>query len=162
MALIRWEPARELQTRQQQWGRRFGSAFDNQTGRSATAARRWAPALDVVEDGDSYVLRTDLPGVGEDKVNVEVEDNVLRISGERSAETSESREGYYRLERSSGTFARSVRLPEGVDAEGIEATYTDGVLELRIPKPEQAKPHRVEIGVAAKDAPAPAEGPAAA
>ena len=91
-------------------------------------------------------------------VTVEVEDNVLRISGERSTETSESRSGYYRLERSSGTFARSVRLPDGVDAEGIEATYTNGVLELRIPKPEEAKPHRVAISGGAKDEPAVSEG----
>jgi len=161
MALIRWEPARELHTIQQEFNRLFGSAFDSQTGRPVAAARRWTPAVDLVEDGDSYVLRADLPGVGEDQVSVEVEDNVLRISGERTSEKSESGAGYYRIERSSGTFARSVRLPDGVDAEGIEATYTNGVLELRIPKPEEAKPHRVAISVGAKDAPAVSEDAAA-
>jgi HSP20 family protein len=154
MALIRWEPARELHTIQQEFNRLFGTAFDSHTGSGPSARRAWVPAVDLVEDGDSYVLRADLPGVGEEDVKVEVEENVLRITGERSTEKSESRDGFYRLERSSGSFARSLRLPEGVDADRIEATYTDGVLELRIPKPEEQKPRRVAISVGAKSAPA--------
>jgi HSP20 family protein len=118
--------------------------FDSQTG-AATPARRWTPAVDLVEEDEQYVLRADLPGLSPDDVKIEVEDRVLTVSGERGSEKEERRDGYYRLERSSGSFSRSVRLPEGVDAEKIEAGFEHGVLEVKIPKPEQSKPRRVEI-----------------
>ena len=87
MALIRWEPARELQSIQQEMNRLFGTFFDSPTGRgNGGGLRRWIPAMDLVEEGDHYVLRADLPGVSEDDVKVELEDNVLTISGERRSE----------------------------------------------------------------------------
>jgi HSP20 family protein len=153
MALVRWEPARELSTFQQEVNRLFGTVFDSHTGDRATRARGWVPAIDLVEDGDHYVVHADLPGVGADDVKVEVQDNMLTIAGERRAEARERRHGYYRVERASGSFARSLTLPEGVDADSIEARYEDGVLELRIPKPAERKPHRVAISVAAKASP---------
>jgi HSP20 family protein len=157
MALIRWEPAREVRSIQHDINRLFGSFFDSPTRTvDGSAPRRWFPALDVVEDGDHYVLRADLPGLSEDEVKVEVEDRVLTISGERKSEREERKDGYYRLERASGTFSRSLRLPEGVDADGIEARFDKGVLEVRVPKPEERKPHRVAISVG--DAPAAIEG----
>jgi len=94
------------------------------------------------------VLRADLPGMREDDVSIELENNVLSISGERKHESAEGK-GFYRLERASGAFSRSLTLPEGVDAEAIAASFQDGVLELRIPKPEQRKPHRVRISAGA-------------
>jgi HSP20 family protein len=150
MTLIRWEPSRrsgELYSLQREFNRLFGTVFDSQTG-VARPARRWVPAVDLLEEGDRYVLRADLPGLTEDDVKIEVEDRVLTVSGERSSQSEERKDGYYRLERSSGSFSRSVRLPEGVDAEAIEANFEHGVLEVKIPKPEQAKPHRVEIKAA--------------
>ncbi|HEX5224060.1 MAG TPA: Hsp20/alpha crystallin family protein [Solirubrobacteraceae bacterium] len=151
MAIIRWEPARELQSIQQEMNRLFGTFFDNQTVSAApTGQRRWIPAMDLVEEDEHYVLRADLPGVREDDVNVELEDNVLTISGERRTESSERKDGYYRLERSSGTFARSLTLPEGIDPESIEAGFENGVLELRVPKPAEHKPRRVAISVGGK------------
>ena len=104
MALIRWEPARELNALQQEMNRLFSTAFDSQAssgGGNGAAARRWIPAMDLVEDGEQYVLRADLPGVDEDAVNVELEDNVLTISGERKASTRS---------KTTGTAASSVRL----------------------------------------------------
>jgi HSP20 family protein len=148
MAIIRWEPARELQTIQQEMNRLFGTFFD---GEGVTAenglARRWIPPMDLVEDDDSFILRADLPGVREDDVNVELEDNVLTVSGERRAEHEERKEGYRRVERASGRFSRSLTLQEGVDAERVEARFEHGVLEVRIPKPEQRKPRKVAISV---------------
>jgi HSP20 family protein len=138
MALIRWEPAREL--------RLLNSLFDTQTF-PHTATRRWIPAVDVVESDSHLVLRADLPGLSEDDINIELDDNVLTISGERKFAHEERRGGYYRVERSSGSFRRSMRLPEGVDPEAITANFDRGVLELTIPKPEQAKPHKVQIKV---------------
>ena len=153
MALIRWEPARELQTIQQEMNRLFGSFFDGPlaVNTSGEAVRRWIPPMDLVEQGDEFVLRADLPGVGEQDVKIELEDNVLTISGERRSEHEERKEGYYRVERASGSFSRSLTLPEGVDPEAVKANFENGVLEVRVPKPEQRKPQRVAINVANKE-----------
>jgi HSP20 family protein len=147
MALIRWEPARELATIQSEMNRLFNTMFEpsGQPNGQAGTVRRWVPAMDLVEDKDSFVLRADLPGVNEGDVNIELEDNVLTISGERKSEHEERKDGYYRVERASGSFARSLTLPEGVDPERIQASFDRGVLEVRIPKPEQRKPRKVTI-----------------
>jgi HSP20 family protein len=157
MALIRWEPARELQSMQSEMNRLFGTFFDSPTPRNGarTSLRRWIPAMDVVETDDHYVLRTDLPGLDESDVNVELENNVLTISGKRSTEHEERKNGYHRVERSTGSFSRSVTLPDGVDADGIEANFDKGVLEVKVAKPEQIKPRKVAIAVGS--APAAAE-----
>jgi HSP20 family protein len=151
MALIRWEPAREIQTVQQEMNRLFGTFFDSQAGGNGDPSpRRWIPAMDLVEEGDQYVLRADLPGLSEDQVKIQLEENVLTISGERKSQHEERREGYVRVERASGSFSRSLVLPDGVDPDSIEAHFDSGVLEVRIPKPEQPKPRRVAITVGEK------------
>lgn len=150
MALIRWEPVRELSTIQNEMNRLFNTFFDAPTtgnGSGGQGLRRWVPAMDLVETADDFVLRADLPGVKEEDVKIELEENVLTLSGERKAEHEERKEGYYRVERSSGSFARSLTLPEGVDAAAVNAKFENGVLEVRIPKPEQRKPRKVEISV---------------
>jgi HSP20 family protein len=146
--MIRWEPARELQAIQQEMNRLFGSAFDAQGGLgNGGGGSRWIPPMDLVEDDEHFVVRADLPGVEEKDVSVELEDNVLTISGERKSDTEQRKEGYYRIERAYGMFSRSLTLPEGVDAEGIKASFANGVLEVRIPKPEERKPRKVAINV---------------
>ena len=149
MALIRWEPVRELQTMQNEMNRLFNTFFDAPAPGNGgqTTLRRWIPAMDVVETDDHFVLRADLPGLNEGDVNIELDDNVLTISGERKAEHEQRNEGFYRVERASGSFSRSLTLPEGVDAEGIQASFDSGVLEVRVPKPEQQKPRKVQISV---------------
>lgn len=151
MAVIRWEPARELQSIQSEMNRLFGTVFDTQTG-DGGALRRWIPAMDLVEEGDEFVLRADLPGVREDDVKVELEDNVLTVAGERRSEHEQRADGYRRIERASGSFSRSLTLPEGIDPDGIAARFERGVLEVRVPKPEQRKPRRVAIDVGAAPA----------
>jgi len=143
MALVRWQPARELDTLQSEVDRVFDVFF----GASGTT-RRWVPAMDLVETEDQLVLRADLPGLGRDDVEIEVKDGVLTVSGERNAGNEERAEGHYRIERSFGRFARSLTLPDGIDADRISADFDDGVLEVRIPKPAERKPHRVAIGAA--------------
>ena len=147
MALIRWEPVRELNTIQNEMNRLFNTFFETTPGQGSHSAtsRRWLPAMDLVERESEFVLRADLPGLSEEDVNIEVEDNVLTISGERKSEHEERTEGYYRLERASGNFSRSLTLPEGVDPEKVQASFDRGVLEVRIPKPEQRKPRKVTI-----------------
>ena len=146
MALIRWEPARELHSLQNEVNRLFG-LFDSPTVRGSLAPREWIPAMDLSEDQGEYVVRADLPGVTDKDVNIEFEDNVLTISGERKAEHEERKEGYYRVERSSGSFHRSLTLPDGVEPNSVKATFDRGVLEVRVPKPEQRKPRKVSISV---------------
>ena len=140
MALIRWEPARELR----EVNRLFNTFFEPSTG---AVMRRWSPAMDLVETEDNYVLRADLPGVSEGDVKIELDDNVLTISGERKSAHEEAKEGYYRVERAYGSFSRTLTLPEGVDADSISASFDRGVLEVKVPKPEQRKPRKVEISV---------------
>ena len=160
MALVRWEPVRELSSLQGEMNRLFNTFFDTPATGSGNggAVRRWVPSMDLVETGDHFVLRADLPGLSEGDVAIELEDNVLTVSGERKTEHEEQKEGFYRMERSFGQFRRSLTLPEGVDAEKIAATFDKGVLEVRIPKPEERKPRRVEIAVG--DQPKTVEGDA--
>jgi HSP20 family protein len=150
MALIRWEPVRELETMQNEMNRLFNTFFDSPNAGAnggQSPVRRWIPAMDVVETGDHFVLRADLPGMSENDVKIELEDSVLTISGERKAEHEERKEGYYRVERASGTFSRSLTLPEGVNPDAVTAHFDKGVLEVRIPKPEERKPRKVAISV---------------
>jgi HSP20 family protein len=152
MALVRWEPVREISSIQSEMNRLFNSFFDTPTTGNGSATRRWLPAMDVVESDDHFVLTADLPGLGEEDVNIEIEENVLTVSGERKAEHEDKREGFVRVERSYGSFRRSLTLPEGVDAEAVSANFDKGVLEIRIPKPEQRKPRKVEIQVGERPA----------
>jgi HSP20 family protein len=149
MALIRWEPVRELNTIQNEMNRLFNTFFEANPGNggAGSALRRWIPPMDLVETEDDFVLRADLPGLSEGDVNIELEDNILTVSGERKAEHEERKEGYYRVERASGSFSRSLTLPEGVNPEAVRASFDRGVLEVRIPKPEQRKPRKVAISV---------------
>jgi HSP20 family protein len=148
MALIRWEPVRELNTIQSEMNRLFNTFFETTPpGNGGSTLRRWVPAMDLVETEGEFVLRADLPGLSQDDVKIELQDQVLTISGERKAEHEERKEGYYRVERSSGAFSRSLTLPEGVDPGAVKASFDKGVLEVRIPKPEERKPRRVEISV---------------
>ena len=144
MALVRWEPMRELNSLQGEMNRLFNSFFDEGTG--VGERRRWAPAVDLLEREDSLVLKADLPGLTEDDVQIEVRGDVLTIAGERKAEHEEKQNGYYRVERSFGRFSRSLQLPDGVDADRIAAAFDNGVLEVTIPKPQQRQPRRIEIG----------------
>ena len=139
MALVRWEPV--------SLNRLLDNTFfdGSTTGNRGNGVRRWIPAMDLVETDDHFVLKADLPGLNEGDVNIEVEDNVLTVSGERKSEHEDKREGYYRVERSFGSFRRTLTLPEGVDPEAVSATFDKGVLEVRIPKPEERKPRRVAI-----------------
>jgi HSP20 family protein len=147
MAIVRWEPLRELASIQNEMNRLFGTVFDAPNPSNGNTLRRWMPPMDLVETDDHFVLRADLPGLAEGDVSIEVEDNVLTVSGERKAEHETTKEGYHRVERAFGSFSRALTLPEGVDAESVTASFDRGVLEIRIPKPEQRKPRKISIGV---------------
>ena len=159
MTIVRWEPFRELSSLQTEMNRLFNAAFEGPGGGNG-GARRWTPAMDLLETEDEFVLRADLPGLSESDVNIELEDNVLTVSGERKTEHEDKREGFYRMERSYGSFSRSLTLPKGIDPEAVTAGFEKGVLEVRVPKPEQRKPRKITIG-AGGDEPRTIEGAAA-
>ena len=146
MTIVRWEPLRELGTLQNEMNRLFNSVFDAPPAGGNGAMRRWVPAMDLTETEDHFVLRADLPGLSEDDVKIELEDSTLTVSGERKAEHEEQKAGAYRLERAFGSFSRTLTLPQGVDPNGVTANFDRGVLEVRVPKPEQRKPRRIAIG----------------
>lgn len=135
MAFVRWEP---------EVTRLFTTLFDTPTTGQSAPARRWAPAMDLAESADHYVLRADLPGLAPDDVTIELHDRVLTVAGERRPEEPDGGR-FVRIERASGAFSRTVTLPEGVDVDAVAASFVNGVLEVRIPKPEQRKPRRVAI-----------------
>ena len=149
MTIVRWEPLRELGTLQNEMNRLFNTVFDAPAPGNGGTLRRWMPPMDLVETGDHFVLRADLPGLSEDDISIELEDGTLTVSGERKAEHESKSEGYYRVERAFGTFSRSLTLPKGINADAVSASFDRGVLEVRIPKPAERQPHRIAIGAGA-------------
>jgi HSP20 family protein len=140
MELIRWEPFDGLNRIQSRINDLFG---DRMNWNSAT----WYPPVDVLENKDSYVLRAELPGMKKEDFNLEVKDGMLTLSGERKSEKTTDGVKYRTVERIEGKFSRSFSLPETVKHDGIQATYKDGILEIHVPKAEEAKPRRIEVSV---------------
>jgi HSP20 family protein len=147
MAIVRWEPFRELtalQNEMSRWMNQFGGGVGATVGNGQTST--WLPAVDVWETDRELILSFDLPGIPEDKIAVELDDNVLTVSGERERTQERSEDRFYRYERRFGQFSRSVTLPAGIKEDDVKADYKDGVLEVRVPKPEEQKPKRIQIG----------------
>jgi HSP20 family protein len=142
MALVRWEPLRELAALQNEMSRFMSSALGEGNGQQ----RGWVPAVDVWETDKEVVYAFDVPGIPEDKISIEFEDNALTVSGERERTKEISDERFYRFERRFGTFSRTIGLPQNVSDDQIKADYKDGVLEVRVAKPETPKPRRIQIG----------------
>ena len=143
--LVRWEPFRELASLQNEMSRLMSNVFEG-AGNGGDVGRTWLPAVDVWETEHELVDAFDLPGVAQDKITVEFDDGTLTVGAEREQSEEVSKDRYYRFERRYGTFSRTVALPQGVDESKIRADYKDGVLEIHVAKPEQAKPKRIEIG----------------
>jgi HSP20 family protein len=139
--LVRWEPFRELGTLQSEMSRLMNGMLEG-NGRQS---QNWVPALDVWETPTEVVYAFDLPGIPEEQISIEVKDETLTISADREKTEETSENGFYRFERRYGTFARAVGLPQGVDQDNISARYENGVLEVRVPKPEEQKPKKIEL-----------------
>ena len=145
--LVRWQPFRELASLQSEMSRFMNGLFEG----PGNVTQSWVPALDVWETDSEIVYAFDLPGIPEEKISLEVADDTLTISAEREKVAEESGERFYRFERRYGTFSRAVGLPQGVDDTKIRADYKDGGLEVHVPKPEEAKPRRIQLGSAKAD-----------
>jgi HSP20 family protein len=134
--LAKWDLFRDLRSAEDEFDRIAGRAFSRDT---------WVPALDVRESEDRFDVTVDLPGLEPGDVNVTFEDGMLSITGKREFSAEDRGETWHRIERSFGTFARSMRLPQTADTERIEATFDKGVLTVSVPKTEQAKPRTIEV-----------------
>jgi HSP20 family protein len=144
--LVRWEPFRELAALQNEMSR-FMNGLVEGDGRTTQS---WVPALDVWETDEEVVYAFDLPGIAEDKINVEFEDGAITVSAERERKLEQKEDRFYRFERRFGTFSRTIGVPQGVTEDSIHAEYHDGVLELHVRKPEQPKPRRIQVGSGSK------------
>ena len=151
MAIIRWEPFRDLVGLQERMNRLFDESFRgiNRTGSEEDwVGGSWAPAVDIYEQNGNIVLKAELPGVDPKDVDVRVENNILTLRGERKLENEVKRESYHRVERAYGSFTRSFTLPNVVDTEKIKAEYKDGLLRMTLPKKDEARPKQISINVA--------------
>ena len=144
--LVRWEPFREIASLQNDMSRLLNSAFAGETTNGQNGNRMWLPAVDVWETEKEVVYAFDLPGIPEEKISVEFEDNALTVTAERERAHETSDERTYRFERRFGTFSRTIGLPQGVTENDINADYRNGVLEIRVTKPEAPKPRRIQVG----------------
>lgn len=150
MAIVRWEPFRDLMGIQERMNRLFDEAFRGvqRPGEEDWAlGGSWAPLVDIYERDGSIVLQAELPGLEPKDVDIRVENNVLTLRGERQIDSEVKRENFHRIERSYGAFSRSFTLPSVVDTEKIKAEFKDGVLRLTLPTKEEAKPKQIAINV---------------
>ena len=145
MAIVRWEPFRDLVTTQDRFNRLFNDAFSRAGGERSLGVSEWTPAVDIYETDQSVVLKAELPGIDPKDVEIRVEDGTLWLKGERKFEKEVKEEGYRRIERQYGSFVRSFPLPATVDSEKATAEYKDGVLNLTLPKREEAKPKTIKV-----------------
>jgi len=153
MAIVRWEPFRDLVSIQDRMNRIFDEAFHG--GRHGgeedwALGGSWAPPVDIYEKDGTLVLKAELPGVDAKDVDVRVENNVLTLRGQRNFDQETKRESYHRVERAYGSFSRSFTLPSVVDTQNIKAEFEDGVLQVTLPKREEAKPKQIQIQVSGK------------
>jgi HSP20 family protein len=154
MAIVRWEPFRELLTTQDRFNQLFNQAFSQafgSEGQENVGSRVWAPTVDIYETEHNLVIKAELPGIDPKDVGVRVENQTLYISGERRFEKDVNEGNYQRVERSYGNFSRSFTLPTTVNPENVTAVYKDGLLTLTLAKREEAKPKTIKIQVSGSE-----------
>ena len=145
MALVRLQPfLDDFQALQERINRVFNDTALSRFGAEETMGS-WSPLCDIYEDGDSIVVKAELPGVNRDEIDIQVENNILTIRGERKREKEVKSDNVYRSERFYGAFSRSFTLPVSVDTQRIKAEFKDGILHLTLPKVEEAKPRKIKI-----------------
>jgi HSP20 family protein len=140
-----WDPFGDLTEIQQELNRLFDSFLGPGPGRTEAVEARWAPPMDVCETKTDLRVLVELPGVTQDQIQVEINEGVLTIRGERSPDPAFRRDQLHRMERRYGAFCRRLNLPSVVDPEGVRATYRDGVLEIRLPKREESTPRTIAV-----------------
>ena len=146
MAIVKWDPLRELRAMQEQMNRLFEMSRDRTFGEPFEQGL-WQPPVDIYEDDSEVVVKMEVPEIDQKDIDVHVEENTLIIQGERKLEREEKKQNYHRIERCYGTFRRSFSLPASVDQERISATCERGVLKLVLPKRTAARQRQIEVAV---------------
>jgi len=141
--LTNWDPYREFRTLSERFNRALATPSTRRDEEMSLGA--WLPPVDIAEDQDRILLSAELPGFKEDQIEIQMEGGVLTLRGERKFEDEKEGRNYHRVERSYGQFVRSFTLPNNVDRENIKANFSDGVLEIELPKREEAKPRQIKI-----------------
>ena len=150
MSIVRWDPFRELEEMSDRLNRVFARgtvATTTPSNKEGFFSFDWTPSVDITETAEAFEIKAELPDVKKEDVKVTVEDGELRISGERKQEKEEKGKKFHRVERSYGSFMRSFTLPENVDDARLTADYKDGLLNVRLPKTERAKPKAIAVKV---------------
>ena len=149
MALVRWDPFRELEEVSDRLNRMFARPVASGTnGKETMIVADWTPSVDISETEGEYLIKAENPDVKKEDVKVTVEDGVLTIQGQRKQEKEEKGTKYHRIERSYGSFVRTFSLPDVIETDRVKAEFKDGVLNLHLPKSERAKPKAIEVKVA--------------
>ena len=150
--LIPWRPFRELEETERRFEDIFSRPFLPAVWRRIpTMEMGWAPAIEMFEEEDKFVVKAELPGMNEEDIDISVVGDTFTIKGERKAESEVKEENYHCCERSYGSFSRSIALPSNVDAENIEACYEDGILEVSLPKVPEVKPKKIAVSAKKKE-----------
>jgi HSP20 family protein len=145
MAIIRWDPFKDLVTLREKMNRLFEDAVTSRGEQKDLITSSWAPAVDIYEDENQLVLTAEVPGIDEKDIEIKLEDNTLSIHGERKMEKETKEENYHRLERAYGSFYRSFTLPNYIDQEKIQAQHENGILKITMPKKPELKTRKVKI-----------------
>ena len=147
MAVVKWDPFRDLISIQDRMNRLFEQTLSRSRGEEGAAGAAWTPAVDIYETLDTIVIKADLPGVVREDIEIQIDDNTLTLKGERRFSKDVQEESYLRIERTYGSLHRCFTLPATIHQEKIRAVCRDGVLELTLPKAEGSKPKRIAIEV---------------
>jgi len=145
MAIIKWDPWREIEDVFDRYNRAVGLSRSGSQG--VMTAGEWSPRVDIVENDNEFLIKAEIPEVKKEDVKVSVDNGVLTLKGERKQEKEEKGKKFHRVERYYGSFTRSFTLPENVDESKAKATFKDGMLKLQIPKTEKAKPKTIDVKV---------------
>ncbi len=145
MAIIRWDPYRDLITLREKMNRLFEEPYGSRPDDRDLISSTWTPSVDIYEKENNLTLCAELPGIKEDDIEIRIEDNTLTLKGERNFEKETKEENYHRIERAYGTFQRSFTLPHYIDQDKIKAEHEDGILKIVMPKKSELKPRNVKI-----------------
>jgi len=145
-AVARFDPFRDITTLRDEMNR----LFNRTVGEGVSSGSAWTPAVDIFDTDQAIVLRAELPGLTPEDIDIEIDDNVLTLKGERRFEETVQEGRYYRLERAYGHFQRNVTLPQGVKADEISASFDNGVLSVQVPKAEEVRPRKIAVGAGAQ------------
>ncbi len=145
MAIIRWDPFKDMMTLRDKMNRLFEEAVTHKGEEKDLISSSWAPAVDIYEKDNELILTAEVPGINEKDIEISLEDNTLSIKGERKFEKETKEENFHRIERSYGSFFRSFSLPANIDQEKIQAEHENGILRITMPKKAELKPKLIKV-----------------